>query len=58
MTLIILDFWESEEFQVYIGAAPSALSHASVLFSVLYGPSQIHYSLNIVIKIFPVRQQH
>jgi hypothetical protein len=30
----------------------SALLHAAVLRSVHYGPSQIHYSLNIVSKIF------
>jgi hypothetical protein len=26
------------------------------LFSVHYGPSQIHYSLNNVIKLFPINQ--
>jgi hypothetical protein len=58
MTLTILEFWKFEKFQICIGAAPSALRHASVLFSVHYGPLQIHYSLKIVIKIFPIRQQH
>jgi hypothetical protein len=51
-------FGKSEEFQVCVAAASSASRHAAVLFSVHYGPSQIHYSLNIVIKIFPIRLQH
>jgi hypothetical protein len=48
--------WKSEEFQFFIAAAPTAPWHAAVLLSVHYGPSQIHYSLNNVIKLFPINQ--
>ena len=48
--------WKSEEFQFRIPAASSACRHAAVLRSVHYGPSQIHYSLNTVIKLFPINQ--
>ena len=48
--------WKSEEFQFCIAAASCALWHTAVLVSVYYGPSQIHYSLHIVIKIFPINR--
>jgi hypothetical protein len=47
---------KSEEFQICIPAASCAFWHAAVLITVRYGPSQIHYSLNTVIKIFPFNQ--
>jgi len=48
--------WKSEEFQFCIAAASSASRHAAVLISVHYGPTQIHYSLNTAIKIFPINR--
>jgi hypothetical protein len=44
--------WKSEEFQICIAAASIALLHAAVLFSIHYGTSQIHCSLNTVSKVF------
>jgi hypothetical protein len=44
--------WKSEEFQIRIAAASTALLHAAVMLSVHDGPSQIHYSLNTLSKIF------
>ena len=46
--------WKSGEVQFRIAAASSASRHGAVLHSVHYGPSQIHYSLNTVIKLFPI----
>jgi hypothetical protein len=37
-------------------AASSASRHAAVLLSVHYKPSQMYYSLNNVIKLFPINQ--
>jgi hypothetical protein len=51
-----MTLWKSEEFQFCIAAASSASRHTALLVSVHYGPSQIHYSSNIVIKIFPINQ--
>jgi hypothetical protein len=41
-----------EEFQICIAAASTALLHVAVMLSVRYGPSQIHYSLHTLSKIF------
>jgi len=46
--------WKSEELQFCIAAASSASRHAAILHMVHYGPSQVHYSLNTVIKLFPI----
>jgi len=48
--------WKSEEFQFCIAAASSASRHTAVLVLVHYGPSQIHYSLNTVIKISQINR--
>jgi hypothetical protein len=45
--------WKYEEFQIRIAAASSASRHVAVLFSVYYGPSQIHYSLK---PVFPINR--
>jgi hypothetical protein len=44
----------SEDVLFRIAAASSASRHAAVLHSALYGHSQIHCSLNNVIKLFPI----
>jgi hypothetical protein len=44
--------WKSEEFQICIAAASTALLHTAVMLSVRYGPSQINYSLNTLSKMF------
>jgi hypothetical protein len=49
--------WKSEELQFCIAAASSASRHAAVLVMVHYIPSQIHYSLNKVIKLLPLYQK-
>jgi hypothetical protein len=56
MTCIVQDSLKSEEYQFCIAAASSASRHAAGLVLVHYGPSQIHYSLKIVIRIFPINQ--
>jgi len=43
--------YKSEEFQIWIAAASSASRHTAVLFSVHYGPRQIHYLLKTVFPI-------
>jgi hypothetical protein len=48
--------WKADEFQICIAAASCAFWQAEVLIMVHYGLSQIHYSLNTVIKIFPFNQ--
>ena len=48
--------WKSQEFQICIAAVSCTFLHAAVLIMFQYGLSQIHYSLNIVIKIFPINQ--
>jgi hypothetical protein len=41
-----------QEFQTFIAAASIAILQAAVLFLAHILPSQIHYSLNTVSKIF------
>ena len=52
MPLTLQDSMGSEELQMCIPTATIALLHAATLLSVHEGPSQIHYSLNTVSKIF------
>ena len=54
--LTVHESLETEEFQICIAAVSCAFWHATVLIMVHYVPSQIHYSLKTVIKIFPINQ--